>query len=277
MSHNLGFLGAGNMAQAIIGGLIRTGYAQHSIWASDPSQDALDSLQSHYPQVNTCTQNTSTLQHCNIIILAVKPQIMDQVCLSIKQSLAEKNTLVISIAAGITIQAFESWLGSHCSIVRCMPNTPALVQEGATALYANANVNAAQKQQANSILSAIGMSRWVNKESDLDIVTALSGSGPAYFFRIIEIMQSSAESLGLDQTLCKDLILQTALGAILMAKNEDVDISELRRRVTSPNGTTEAALNKFSECHLEKAIESGIRAAKIRSEEISKELFNIKP
>lgn len=268
---NIAFIGAGNMASAIIGGLVSNGYEAKNIWASDPFEASLKKLNETYG-INTNSNNNEALEHADIVVLAVKPQIFDTVCKDIQSKVAEKSPLIISIAAGITVSMMESWLDDKLSIIRCMPNTPALVQTGATGAYANQHVSATQQSLAEDILNAIGLSCWVDSESQLDAVTAVSGSGPAYFFYMMEAMQAAGEELGLPAEIAKKLTLQTALGAAKMAIDSDVDADELRRRVTSPNGTTEAAINTFDAENMSQAIKKALYAADKRSKSLAEEM-----
>jgi pyrroline-5-carboxylate reductase len=257
------------MASSIIGGLVAEGFEAHNIIASDPFIESLKNLQAVAP-VKTTQDNAEAIAAADIVVLAVKPQVMKEVAESIAAAVQAKQPMIISIAAGIEIHSLNKWLGGNCAIVRCMPNTPALVQTGATALYGNDKVNDAQRQQADKILQAVGLAIWVDNEDQLDAVTALSGSGPAYFFLVMEAMQEAGEALGLSPEVAKQLTLQTALGAAKMASNSDVDAAELRRRVTSPGGTTEQAIHTFEEGGLRALFNRALNAAKVRSEELAK-------
>jgi len=272
-SHTIGFIGAGNMASAIIGGLIDQGFPAHHIWAADPYAESLEKLKAIAP-VHTSQDNKHVIAQADIVVLAVKPQQMKAVCTDIQASLALKKPLIISIAAGITCTMLEQWISSTAALVRCMPNTPALVQTAASGLFANRNVSAHQRESSESLLNAIGISHWVAEESLLDAVTALSGSGPAYFFMLMELMIASGEKLGLDADTAKALTLQTALGAAKMALNSDVDAKELRRRVTSPNGTTEAAIKSFEADQFAAIVDRALSAADARSKSLAEEMLN---
>ncbi|MNT13820.1 Pyrroline-5-carboxylate reductase [compost metagenome] len=197
---------------------------------------------------------------------------MKSVCQALAPSL-EEGQLVVSIAAGITCASLAAWLGPR-PIVRCMPNTPALVGQGASGLYANAEVSAAQREQAEELLSAVGIALWLDEEKLVDAVTAVSGSGPAYFFLLIEAMTAAGVKLGLPRETAAKLTLQTALGAAHMAVNSDVDAAELRRRVTSPAGTTEAAIKSFQANGFEALVEQALGAAAHRSAEMAEQLGN---
>ena len=206
-----------------------------------------------------------------MVIFAVKPQIMKKVVLDVAHSIEKTNALVISIAAGIKIEHLENWLSPQCAIVRTMPNTPALIGEGATGLFANNNVNQDQKQMTESIMDSVGISHWVDEEFKIDVVTALSGSGPAYFFLFMEYMQKTAVELGLSPEVAAKLTEQTALGSAILAQRSQDDITLLRQKVTSPNGTTEAALKSFENSGLEQTIKDALTAANNRSVQLSKD------
>ena len=269
----IAFIGAGNMATSIIGGLITKGFAAKSIIASDPHKASIDNVKTIAP-IRTTMENTEAIVGADVVVLAVKPQLMKPVLQELADSIQQTKPLIISIAAGIETNSLNSWLGGNMAIVRCMPNTPALVQAGATALYANPQVNGAQKDLADQIMRAVGIALWVNDENTLDAVTAVSGSGPAYFFLVMEAIQAAGEQLGLSPDAAKQLTLQTALGAAQMAIASDDDSAELRRRVTSPGGTTERAIHVFEENGLRDIFTKALVACRDRSEELAKILDN---
>lgn len=269
---NIAFIGAGNMASAIIGGLLAKGFKANHIWAADPYQESLDKLKASAP-IHISQDNNAIIAHADVVVLAVKPQQMKTVCADIQQSLINKKPLIISIAAGITCNMLEHWISSETAIVRCMPNTPALVQTSASGLYANTNVSAHQREAAHQLLESIGIVSWVDTESLLDAVTALSGSGPAYFFMVMEQMIEAGKQLGLDAHTAEQLTLQTALGAARMAISSDVDTKELRRRVTSPNGTTEAAIKSFEADNIQAMFLKALTAADERSKSLAIEMM----
>ena len=262
----IAFIGAGNMANSLIRGLIAKGVPGPQIAACDLDVVKLEQLQTE------CGIRTGTMAEvaaeADVVLLAVKPQGMAGVCEALRPSL-KQGVLIISIAAGIPLRSLEAWLGSERAIVRCMPNTPALVLEGATGLFANANTSPAQRALAETILSAVGISRWLDSEHDINAVTALSGSGPAYFFLLMEAMQEAGVALGLEPELARALTIQTALGAAKLAATSDVGPDELRRRVTSPNGTTQAALEQFESEDFRGLVERALSAAQKRSVELA--------
>ncbi|HSB97896.1 MAG TPA: pyrroline-5-carboxylate reductase [Spongiibacteraceae bacterium] len=267
----LAFIGGGNMASALIGGLVTRGFTPQQIIASDVMPATLDRLKAIAP-VRVTTSNETAIMTADVIILAVKPQVMKEVLTPLAGALQQRRPLIISIAAGIEIRSIEQWLGGALPIVRCMPNTPALVQLGATGLYANAAVSAAQRELAENILRAVGVALWMDNEAQLDAVTAVSGSGPAYFFLVMEAMQAAGEQLGLSPEVAKTLTLQTALGAARMALDSDVDVAELRRRVTSPKGTTERAVASFEQDDLRGLFLRALTACRDRSQALALEL-----
>jgi pyrroline-5-carboxylate reductase len=268
---NIAFVGAGNMASSIVGGLIEAGHPADRIRASDPFPESLERLREIAP-VTVCSNNAEAASGAEVVILAVKPQVMAEVTESIAAAVSASGALVISIAAGVTLSSMEARLGSQAAIVRCMPNTPALLSAGASALYANESVSAQQRQYADYILGAVGMTAWVPRESALDAVTALSGSGPAYFFLFMEAMIDAGCELGLERNTATALVLQTGLGAARMALENDVDLIELRRRVTSPGGTTERAIASFEQDDLRAVIARAMQSASDRAQEMAREM-----
>ncbi len=273
--HNprIAFIGGGNMASSIIGGLVAGGFPADAICVSDPYPESLQRLTEVAP-VTTTSDNNVAAADADVLVLAVKPQVMHEVAAALAPAVQQRKPLIVSIAAGIRADSLEGWLGGELALVRCMPNTPALVREGATALWANARVDSAQRELAGSILKAVGTALWVDDEAQLDAVTALSGSGPAYFFLVMEAMQAAGEALGLSPELAAELTQQTALGAARMACESEVDAAELRRRVTSPKGTTERAIGILEDGGLRALFASALTGARDRSEELARELDN---
>ncbi len=271
MNHpTIGFIGAGNMAASLIGGLIARDYAPAQLCASDPNADALQALAQQLG-IRACLNNAEVAQTADVLVLAVKPQVMKAVLTELAPAVPA-HSLILSIAAGISMASIEQWLGGQPAVVRCMPNTPALVQQGASGLIANARVSQAQREQAEAILKAVGTALWLENEAQIDAVTAVSGSGPAYFFLLMESMIAAGEKLGLSTETARALTLQTALGAAQMANTSEFDPAELRRRVTSPNGTTEKAIAHFEQKHLRDIVDGALQAASSRSQELSQQL-----
>lgn len=265
----IAFIGAGNMAASLIGGLRAKGLDAAQIRASDPGEETRARVSAEHG-IEVFADNADAIQGVDVIVLAVKPQAMKAVCEAIRPSL-KPNQLVVSIAAGITCASMNNWLGAQ-PIVRCMPNTPALLRQGVSGLYATTEVSAEQRQQAEELLSAVGIALWLEEEQQLDAVTAVSGSGPAYFFLLIEAMTAAGVKLGLPADIAAQLTVQTALGAAHMAVASDVDAAELRRRVTSPAGTTEAAIKSFQAGGFEALVEKALGAAAHRSAEMAEQL-----
>ncbi len=269
MNQNICFVGAGNMASSLIGGLIANRHEGTSITACDINQEQLQQLQDQFG-ISTSQDNVGSAERADVVMLAVKPQVMQVVCEQLSGLAPNPEQLFISIAAGVPSDAIDNWLGGGRAIVRCMPNTPSLLQLGATGLAANSQVSAAQKATAAKIMQAVGISIWVDAETDLDSVTAISGSGPAYFFYFIELLEAAGIKLGLNQEDAAALSRQTALGAASMALDEDV--IELRARVTSKKGTTEQAILSFQQNQLERLVDEATAAAHRRAQELAREL-----
>jgi len=268
---NIGFIGGGNMASSLMKGLIVSGHSPQQIWVSDINLQTLQNLASIL-KVNISNSNEAVIKAVDVVVLAVKPQVLQEVTKKIAKPLQHKKLLVVSIAAGINQRSLRQWIGDEVAIVRCMPNTPALVLTGATALHANASVSDEQKDLAENILRAVGISLWVKKEAELDAVTAVSGSGPAYYFLLMESMEKAAQELGLSQQTARLLIQQTALGAAKIALESDDSPEQLRKRVTSPGGTTEKAIDTFEQGGFVALVLKALQAAKERSVEMSEQL-----
>ena len=269
MSKILTFIGAGNMSRSLIAGLIQD-KTTFELRVSDPDESQLDAIKSNWPMVTTFTDNRQACKDSSIVVIAVKPQILPMVCEALNGTFSANKPLIISIAAGVREATINHALGGSFPIVRCMPNTPALVQAGATGLYANELVNEEQHSEAEAILRAVGITLWFEGEEQLDTVTAVSGSGPAYFFLVMEAMQKSAQSLGLNKEEARLLVLQTAMGASKLALESEDDAATLRERVTSKGGTTEAALKVLNEGGLSDLFHQALSAAEERSKELAK-------
>ena len=264
---NITFIGGGNMAQALIGGLIARGMPTTRITVADPFENVRQLLQEK--DVHVTDDNIAAIEKADIVVLAVKPQVLANVLKQLRGLLDAK--LVISIVAGAEIATMATLSGTD-RIVRVMPNTPALVQTGAHGLYATDVVDAKDRELASQVLAATGLTIWVNSEAQIDAVTAVSGSGPAYFFYMMESMIRAGKNLGLDEKVATALTLQTALGAAQMAITSANSPAELRKNVTSPNGTTQAALEVFDRAQISQNIQSALAAAKKRSQELAQEL-----
>jgi len=266
------FVGAGNMASSLIGGLLASDTDASNIQVVDPDTDALARAQSRF-NVAPASSITDALHHFQSdvgIVLAVKPHIVEAVCKDIKSAPQDPN-LVVSVAAGVRSTSMQIWLG-ETPVVRCMPNTPALLGLGATALYATENCQAEDKQAAEDLLTTAGIVRWVANEEHLDAVTALSGSGPAYFFYLIEHMTAAGIKLGLDKETAETFAKETAFGAASMARDGSDSPATLRQNVTSKGGTTAAALNVFNESDTPTIIAKAMQAANDRAVELGDDL-----
>lgn len=267
----IAFIGGGNMAASLIGGLIANGHDPSCLWVSDPDSERRTWISERFG-TNTYRDNAHAIEQADVVILAVKPQVISQVVMGLAQSVQARRPLIISIAAGIREQELQAWLGGEVALVRAMPNTPAMLQAGATGLHRSALVTDEQANLAESILRAVGLIQWVPEESMLDAVTALSGSGPAYFFLLMEIMEDVAMELGLPEETARLLTMQTALGAARMALESEDSSAELRQKVTSPGGTTERALKVLEAGDIRKLFAAALTQARDRSRELSQSI-----
>jgi pyrroline-5-carboxylate reductase len=265
----ISFIGGGNMARSLIGGLISNGVDPTQIRVADvvPTPPAT----AHYP-IQVFTDNVKAIQDAQVVVLAVKPQQMQSVALELRPHLIDPAPLFISIAAGIRLNDLSRWLGETVPLVRVMPNTPALVRSGASALFANSQASELQRELAENILRSVGLTLWLKDESLMDLVTALSGSGPAYFFLIMELLEKAAVDLGLPQEQATLLTIQTAFGAAKMALESTEDVSILRNRVTSKGGTTEQAIKTLHDGDIELLLKKTLIAARDRSIQLAEEL-----
>jgi pyrroline-5-carboxylate reductase len=268
-SATLAFIGGGNMAASLIGGLVADGHDAGCILVSDPEHEKLAALAARFG-IRSAADNRAAAEAADVLILAVKPQVLRQVCEGLRQVVQRRRPLVLSIAAGVRERYIQRWLGGGLALVRTMPNTPAMIQAGATVLHADRGVTAQQRNQAESVMRAVGLTRWVEEEALMDAATALSGSGPAYFFLVMEAMEQAGTRLGLDPETARLLTIQTALGAARMAMESSESPALLRERVTSPGGTTERALNIFDEGGLRDLVGRALTGARERSEELSR-------
>ena len=249
------------------------GFEAKNINVSDANPELLEKRSSELG-VTAQPDNVSLLTNSDIVVFAVKPQVLSVVCHELKNK-ASTDQLFVSIVAGIKSKDINRWLGGDFALVRTMPNTPALFQSGVTGLYANELVNDLQKKSVNLLLSAVGECFWVNEENLLDAITAISGSGPAYFFLMMQSMKQAAMALGLDEDTADALSIKTSLGASIMATNSGKDSRTLRAEVTSPNGTTQSAIETFQDQNFEGIVAAATRAAYDRARELSQELGNI--
>ena len=257
------------MTRSLIAGLLADGYAPSSIIATDPIADQRTDVGARFG-IATLADNNRAVAQADVVVLAVKPQTMQAVASSLAQTIQHRKPLVITIAAGIRTHDLDRWLGGDTALVRCMPNTPAMVQSGATALFATDKVDTPRRDIAESIMRAVGIICWVEDESLLDVVTAVSGSGPAYFFLVMEALQAGAEQLGLPPQTARLLTLQTALGAARMAMESQQSPAQLRHQVTSKGGTTERAIDVLEASGLQDNFIRALMAARDRSEELAR-------
>lgn len=271
MANRVTFIGAGNMAGAIIGGMIDSGYSAGDITATSPDDTMLAPLRERLG-INTATDNAAAVSDADVVVLAVKPQIMHQVCEGLREAIQARRPLIVSVAAGLPAATLERWLGDDLPLVRCMPNTPSLVGAGAAGLYANARVDETQRQQASELMEAVGLVEWVDDEALLDAVTAVSGSAPAYFFLMFEAMEEAGIRQGLPAETARRLAMQTAFGAAKMAMASDKTPAELKRNVMSPGGTTERAIEHLEQAGLRTTLAEAMDACSARAREMADEL-----
>ncbi|QIT54177.1 pyrroline-5-carboxylate reductase [Aquisalimonas sp. 2447] len=272
-NRTIAFIGGGNMARSLIGGLIADGFDAGAIRVAEPDADQRGDLAAAFG-VTAVADNLDAAQGADAVVLAVKPQVIRDVAAEIGQHARDNGAVIISIAAGIREKDLSRWLGDGLPVVRTMPNTPSLVQTGATALYANPQVSADQRSLAESLMRAVGLTCWLDDEALMDAVTAVSGSGPAYFFLLMELMEDAGERLGLPRQTARLLTLQTAMGAAKMALESDDDARTLRQRVTSPGGTTEQAIKALEDGGMGDLVDRALHAAADRAGELGDQLGN---
>ncbi len=269
-NRKIAFIGAGNMASAIVAGLVSSGYPADLITVTAPSSTNRDVLAQKYG-VNSSSDNVAAAQNADVVVLAVKPQLMKQVCEDFNALVNWQGKLVLTIAAGIVAKRYDDYLSTDLDLVRIMPNTPSLVGQGVSGLFAKEKVSAEDRIFAEKLMSAVGVVAWVEKEDGINDIIAVTGSSPAYFFLFMEAMQAKAEQLGFNQADARQLVLQAAKGAASLAEQElGVSFSTLRENVTSKGGTTAAALSVFNEHHLKNTVADAMSAAIDRAEEMQK-------
>ncbi|HEY6453702.1 MAG TPA: pyrroline-5-carboxylate reductase [Steroidobacteraceae bacterium] len=267
-SPRIGFVGGGNMARALIGGLIGRGTAASQLSVGEPAPGARESLARDF-KVRVNADNRAAIDGCDLVIVAVKPQEAGAVLKALAPQLQTARTVLVSVAAGIQIASLSAWVGAAVPVIRTMPNRPALIGAGVTGMFAAPAVTMEQRRLAEQTLQAAGQTVWVVRESDLDIVTALSGSGPAYFFLLAELMMQAAVAQGLAPEAARQLAVATLQGAGALARLSDGDLARLRAEVTSKGGTTEAALSAFAAADLRAIVERAMHAAAQRSRELA--------
>jgi pyrroline-5-carboxylate reductase len=267
---SIAFIGGGNMARSLIGGLLAQGIAKSAIRVSEPYAPTREALAAELG-LEVLTDNRQAAAGSTVWLFAVKPQVMKSVCEQLRELAQAERPLILSIAAGITATQLDAWLGGGLPVVRIMPNTPALLGAGASGLFANEHVSASQKAMAEHLFEAAGLCAWISDEALMDSVTALSGSGPAYVFLLCEAMQHAAEKQGLPADAARALAVQTFVGAARMLAESGEPAETLRQRVTSPNGTTHAALCAFENGGLRALVQTALDAARDRGQSLSAE------
>jgi pyrroline-5-carboxylate reductase len=266
----IAFLGGGNMGRALIGGLLRRGTRPEHISVGESYAAARDALSADFG-IQATDDNAAAVEAASVVVIAVKPQIAGTVLTPLQPALQRIRPLVISIAAGIRIAAIETWCGAGVPVVRAMPNRPALVGAGATGLFAPPSVSSTQRDVAAKVMQAVGEVVWVTSEDHLDVVTALSGSGPAYFFLLAELLTQGATDLGLEPAAARRLAIATLHGAGQLAQAGDGDLARMRAEVTSKGGTTEAAVKSFESADLRGIVARALEAATRRSRELAEQ------
>jgi pyrroline-5-carboxylate reductase len=266
--HAIAFIGGGNMARSLIGGLLARGHAPESVRVAEPVPALREALAADFG-VRVRATGAEAADGAATWVLAVKPQVMREVCEGLATLAQIHRPLVVSIAAGLPTGRIDDWLGGGLAVVRAMPNTPALLGAGATGLFANPAVGAGQREEATALMQAAGLTAWIDDEALMDAVTAVSGSGPAYVFLLAEAMQAAGEAQGLAPDTARTLVLQTLLGAARMLSESGEPAAVLRQRVTSPGGTTQAALESFEANGFRDTVAQAIAAATRRGRELS--------
>ena len=264
----IAFLGGGNMARSLIGGLVARGADPARIHVAEPVQALRDALAEDFG-VRACAEAPIAVEGATLWVLAVKPQVMRGLCELLASQARAHAPLVVSIAAGVTVERLREWLGGEAAVVRCMPNTPALLGAGVTGLHAGPGVDERQREDAEAVLSAAGATVWIDQEPLMDSVTAVSGSGPAYRFLLAEALEAAARAEGLDGAQARTLVVHTVVGGGRMLADTGVTAVELRRRVTSPGGTTQAAVVSFQADGFEAMVARAIHAARVRGAELA--------
>lgn len=264
----IAFIGGGNMARSLIGGLLARGGDAGSIAVAEPHAQTRERLAADFG-VQVFEHGTDAVGGADMLVLAVKPQVMRPVCETLAPALAGRPVLVVSVAAGVRTDQIDAWLGGGRSVVRVMPNTPALVGAGAAGMFANPRVDENQRDTAQALLEATGRAEWIEDEALMDAVTAVSGSGPAYFFLLVEALEAAGVAEGLPAEVARALVVQTCVGVARMLESGDVPAEELRRRVTSPGGTTQAALETFEAGGLRALVRDAVAAATQRGRELA--------
>jgi pyrroline-5-carboxylate reductase len=274
INKTIGFIGGGNMTLAIAGGLLASGLPARHVQVSEPLAEQRERLAKSLPGVDISDDNSAVASGADCVVLATKPQVLASVCSSLAVAVQKRKPLIISIAAGISSSDIDAWLGGNLSVIRVMPNQPALLQLGASGLFANSLADDEERELASSVMGAVGKVVWVDSEADIDSVTAISGSGPAYFFLLIDMLLKTGTNMGLDAAAARELAVQTAVGAAAMAEQTEDSMDDLIARVRSPGGTTAAALDSLDEQNVRAIFSTALAAAKNRAKELANEAGN---
>lgn len=267
---NIAFIGAGNMTQSIVGGMCKSGYPANNVWVSNPSAGKLEKMKSELG-VNTSHDNLEVVNAADVVVLSVKPQLMADVCAHLKENISNlADKLIITIAAGIRMPKYRQYLGDDITIIRVMPNTPSLVGQGMSGLVAEDNVSNTDKSYVTEVFNGVGDTLWVADEDQLDILGAVAGSGPAYFFEFMDSLAKGAVELGFDPEKARAMVQQTCLGAAQMAKESDLSLEDLRKQVTSKGGSTAKGVEVYQERDLHGISADAVKAAVKRNQEMAK-------
>lgn len=270
-NNRVGFIGGGNMTRAIAGGLLASGFSASEIAIADPSAKQRAHLADELPDTLITKSNHSVAEQVGCLVLATKPQVLANVCRDLAATVQANRPLIVSIAAGVRSSDIDSWLGGGLAVVRAMPNQPALLRLGVSALYANEQTSAVDRELAATIMGSVGKVVTVPTEADIDVATAISGSGPAYFYLLIDMLVKTAKTLGLDETAAFALATETAVGAAALAVNSDATMDELIARVRSPGGTTAAALDCLEQQDVRDIFATALTAARDKATQLADE------
>ncbi|PWW35818.1 pyrroline-5-carboxylate reductase [Idiomarina loihiensis] len=267
---NIAFIGAGNMTQSIVGGMCKSGYPADKVWVSNPSDAKLEKMKSELG-VNTSNDNLEVVNNADAIVLSVKPQLMAEVCAHLRENVHNlTDKLIITIAAGIRIPKYREYLGENIRIIRVMPNTPSLVGQGMSGLVTDYSVDEADKNFVTEAFNGVGETLWVSDEDQLDILGAVAGSGPAYFFEFMDSLAKAATELGFDAEKARAMVQQTCLGAAQMAKESELSLEDLRKQVTSKGGSTAKGVEAYQDSDLHGISGKAVKAAVNRNQEMAK-------
>ena len=270
-NNRVGFIGGGNMTRAIAGGLLASGFSASNIAVAEPSAEQRARLADELPNTTITESNHAVAEQVGCLVLATKPQVLANVCRDLAATVQANKPLIVSIAAGVRSFDIDSWLGGGLAVVRAMPNQPALLRLGVSALYANEEASAADRELAATIMGSVGKVLTVPTEVDVDVATAISGSGPAYFYLLIDMLAKTAKTLGLDEAVARTLATETAVGAAALAANSDETMDELIARVRSPGGTTAAALDCLEQQDVRDIFAAALTAARDKATQLADE------